>query len=73
MGIYGIRFCVPAPNCSAESSKYVWGKMDESVEKSCWGVTLWAIVAVLAIVLIGSFVMGSETAVSTSTTLTTTG
>ncbi|MEP1208735.1 MAG: hypothetical protein ABJM29_14705 [Rhizobiaceae bacterium] len=44
--------------------------MEQSVEKSCWGITLWAIAIVLALVLIGSFVMGSSTDATATASLT---
>ena len=47
--------------------------MDESVEKSCWGITVWAIAIVLVIALVGSFVMGANPDVSATTNLTVTG
>jgi hypothetical protein len=47
--------------------------MEQSVEKSCWGITLWAIAVVLAVVLIGSFVMGSDADVTSAVSLTVSG
>jgi len=41
--------------------------MEESVEKSCWSVTLWAVVAVVGFVLIGSFVTGGDATIVAST------
>ncbi len=45
--------------------------MDDSVEKSCWGVTLWAILVVLGIALVSSiFLMGDQSAaIATSTVI----
>ncbi len=47
--------------------------MEKSVEKSCWGITLWAIAVALVVVLIATFVMGPETTVSATTILTVSG
>ncbi|MEP0942577.1 MAG: hypothetical protein ABJH63_03655 [Rhizobiaceae bacterium] len=44
--------------------------MDESVEKSCWGITLWAIAIVLVVALVGSFVLGTDASVSATTSMT---
>ena len=38
--------------------------MERSVDKSCWGITLWAIAIVIAVALLGSFVMGSTASTS---------
>ncbi len=35
--------------------------MDETIEKSCWGITLWAVAIVVGITLLASFVMNAET------------
>ena len=56
--------------CGCPSVKKVRGEMDESIEKSCWGITLWAIAVVLVVVLIGSFVLGSGPTIN-ATTITT--
>ena len=41
--------------------------MDETVEKSCWGVTLWAIAIVMIAAIVLSFIVGgSETVVTGS-------
>ena len=47
--------------------------MDESAEKSCWGVTLWAIAVVVAVVIIGSFVMGPKVSVNATSNMTISG
>ena len=47
--------------------------MDESIEKSCWGITLLAIAVVLAVVLIGTFVMGSDSTLNATTITTVSG
>jgi hypothetical protein len=47
--------------------------MNESVEKSCWSITLWAIAVVLVVVLLGSFVMGSGMDVGATTKIAVTG
>lgn len=36
-------------NKRLEQSKY---SMDETVQKSCWGVTLWAVVGLAALILL---------------------
>ena len=55
------------------SCRKLWDKMDESVEKSCWGITLWTIAIVLAVAVIGSFVMGPDAGVSATTSLNVSG
>ncbi|NKB54208.1 MAG: hypothetical protein GKR97_18690 [Rhizobiaceae bacterium] len=54
-------------------SGVIRGIMEKSVEKSCWGITLWAIAVALVVVLIATFVMGPETTVSATTILTVSG
>jgi hypothetical protein len=41
--------------------------MNNSIEKSCWGITLWAIAIVLGVVFISSFVMRSKQVVAGET------
>ncbi len=34
--------------------------MNDSIEKSCWGITLWAVAIVMGVTLVASFVTASE-------------
>ncbi len=38
--------------------------MNDKVEKSCWGITLWAVAIVLGVALVSSFVVKSEQSVA---------
>jgi len=48
---------------------FFWGSMNDTVEKSCWGITLWAV----AIVLVAGFLFvtlsGGESTATLATAL----
>lgn len=50
----------------------LWGSMEESVEKSCWSITLWTVAIVVGVTLAASFIMGADPSVSLTTASTVT-
>ncbi len=43
------------------------GAMEQTVEKSCWGITLWAVIIVVGLFALGSFVSHSNKTASVGT------
>ncbi len=44
--------------------------MDETVEKSCWGVTLWAIAIVIIAAVVLSFIVGGSDTIAAGSSIT---